>query len=99
MSQAQTTFILWLGLFCCPSQAQVRTNTFVNFENAPLHAIAISADGATLAACNLPDNRVELFDLGVTPPAHKSSIFVGMDPVTVRFREPHELWVANNISA
>jgi DNA-binding beta-propeller fold protein YncE len=101
MSRAQTKFILCLIFFasCCLSRAQVKTNTFVNFETAPLHALAISPDGATLAACNLPDNRVEIFDLTVNPPAHKTSVFVGLDPVTVRFRNSNELWVANHISA
>ena len=37
--------------------------SFVNWENPPLHAVDVSPDGSTLAAVNLPDNRVELFSL------------------------------------
>ena len=37
--------------------------SFVNWENPPLHAVDVSPDGSTLAVVNLPDNRIELFSL------------------------------------
>jgi DNA-binding beta-propeller fold protein YncE len=52
----------------------------------------------TLAVCNLPDGRVELFDLVGAVPQLRASIPVGIDPVTVRFRNDNELWVVNHIS-
>ncbi|HUR46124.1 MAG TPA: hypothetical protein VMZ27_09645, partial [Candidatus Saccharimonadales bacterium] len=70
----------------------------MNFETAPVHPVAISPDGRMLAVCNLPDNRVEFFDLNSGTPSAAGSVFVGMDPVSVRFRTPNELWVVNHIS-
>ena len=72
---------------------------FVNFETAPVHPIALGPDGRTLAVCNLPDNRVELFDVSTGVPLAKGSVPVGLDPVTVRFASSNELWVVNHISS
>jgi hypothetical protein len=38
---------------------------FVNFETAPVHPVAfgLGPNGPTLAVCNLPDNRVEIFNV------------------------------------
>src|SRR5256885_11612917 len=72
---------------------------FVNFETAPVHPIALGPDGRTLAVCNLPDNRVEFFDVSTGVPAPTGSVPVGLDPVTVRFASPNELWVINHISS
>lgn len=71
---------------------------FFNWETPPVHPVALSPDGTTLAACNLPDSRVELFDVASGTPAAIGSVFVGLDPVSVRFRNNDELWVANFIS-
>src|SRR5262245_32820937 len=62
------------------------TNSFVNFETAPVHPVAISPDGRWLAVCNLPDARLELFDVTSGIPVSTGSVMVGLDPVTVRFR-------------
>src|SRR3954464_7162106 len=72
---------------------------FVNFETPPVHPVAMSPDGQMLAVCNLPDNRVEFFDLNTQPPRPAGSLFVGLDPVSVRFRTANELWVVNHISS
>src|SRR4051812_48093228 len=68
---------------------------FVNFETAPVHPVALSADGRTLAVCNLPDARVEIFDLTGPQPRSIASVFTGIDPVTARFNANGELWVVN----
>jgi YVTN family beta-propeller protein len=47
---------------------------------------------------NLPDGRVELFDLRGSDPVSIDAIAVGLDPVTARFRTSNELWVVNLIS-
>ncbi len=73
--------------------------SFVNWENHPTHGLDITPDGATLLAVNLPDNRLEVFDLtGGGPPAYAASIPVGLDPVSVRARTNTEVWVVNHIS-
>src|SRR5262245_12645278 len=94
------TAIIWLAqVFPTFAQGSVSfTNSFINFETAPVHPVAISPDGKTLAVCNLPDSRVELFDLTAPLPRRIGSVFVGVDPVTARFRTDSELWVVNHIS-
>jgi DNA-binding beta-propeller fold protein YncE len=82
-----------------PAVAQgVSTNAFLNFETAPIHPIAMSGDGQVLAACNLPDGRVELFAPSGDALVPLASVPVGIDPVSVRFRTTNELWVVNAIS-
>lgn len=78
--------------------AQTTTNAFVNWETAPIHPVALSPDGATLALCNLPDNRVEIFTLTNGVPRSVGAVAVGLDPVSLRFRTHTELWVVNRIS-
>jgi YVTN family beta-propeller protein len=72
---------------------------FVNFETAPVHPIALGPDGRTLAVCNLPASRLELFDVSSGVPVPAGSVGVGLDPVTVRFASSNELWVVNHISS
>jgi hypothetical protein len=92
--------MLLCGMMClspvCPG-AITMTN-FFNFETAPVHPIDLSPDGTRLAVCNLPDNRVEIIDVTGAAPVSIGSVTVGLDPVTVRFRNASELWVANYIS-
>jgi len=91
--------LLSLGVFwvAAVSQAQ-QSSSFVNFETAPVHPVAISPDGHTLAVCNLPDGRVELFGLAGALPTPLGDVPVGIDPVSLRFRTTNELWVLNHIS-
>ena len=85
--------------FCLPiAVSAASTNSFVNFETAPVHPVALSPDGSRLAVCNLPDTRLELFDVGSGVPVSVGSVPVGLDPVTVRFRTSDEVWVVNQIS-
>ena len=77
----------------------VAPQRFVNFETAPVHPIALGPDGRLLAVCNLPDARVELFDVSSGLPTPVGSVSVGLDPVTVRFASSNELWVVNHISS
>ncbi|MBI1321238.1 MAG: hypothetical protein GC168_20115 [Candidatus Hydrogenedens sp.] len=72
--------------------------SFINFETAHVSPMAMSPDGATLAVCNTADNRVEIFSLTSGTPVATRSIPVGLDPVSVRFRNNVELWCVNQIS-
>ena len=72
---------------------------FINFETPPVHPVALGPDGRTLAVCNLPDNRVEFFDVSSGIPVPVGSVPVGLDPVTARFASSNELWVVNYISS
>src|SRR5437773_7500956 len=73
-------------------------SSFVNFETAPIHPVALSPDHDTLAICNLPDGRIELFNVSSGLPVPAGNICVGVDPVSLRFRTTDELWVVNHIS-
>jgi len=73
-------------------------SAFVNFETPPVHPVALSPDARILAVCNLPDARVELFDVSSGSPVPLGDVPVGVDPVSVRFRTTNELWVVNHIS-
>ncbi len=96
---------LWAGIACLmllvpmwACHGQITTNNFFNWETAPVHPVALSPDGTRLVVCNLPDDRLEVFDVTSGQPVAVGSIPVGLDPVTVRFRTASELWVANYIS-
>ncbi|HEY6229086.1 MAG TPA: hypothetical protein VI282_18350, partial [Verrucomicrobiae bacterium] len=74
--------MIWLGQFVT---AFAQGSPFVNFETAPVHPLAISPDGKTLAVCNLPDGTVEIFDLTTPQPVRLGAIFTGIDPISARF--------------
>jgi YVTN family beta-propeller protein len=85
-------------VFTC-FEALCAPSSFVNFETPPVHPLALSRDGRTLAVCNLPDSRLELFDVSSGIPAPIGDVPVGLDPVSVRYRTTNEVWVVNHISS
>jgi YVTN family beta-propeller protein len=87
-----------IALAGAPNAFAAITN-FANFETPPVHPIALGPDGRTLAVCNLPDARVELFDVSSGVPVPTGNVAVGLDPVSVRFASSNELWVVNHISS
>ncbi len=72
--------------------------SFVNFETPPVHPIDLSPDANTLAVVNTADNRLLFFDVTTGNPKAAGSVSVGLDPVSVRFRDNDEVWVVNQIS-
>ena len=92
-------FLVTLALFLATARAQAGFTNFVNFETPPVHPVALGPDGRTLAICNLPDNRVELFDVSSGIPVPTGSVAVGLDPCAARFASSNELWVVNHISS
>ncbi len=76
------------------------TGSFVNFETPHVHPLDLSPDGSTLAACNTPDGRLEIFSVNSATGnlTLADAIQVGYDPVSVRFRSNTEAWVVNHIS-
>src|SRR5216117_2573020 len=84
-----------------PSRGQSGSNfngAFVNFETAPVHPIALSPNGQKLAVCNLADGKLEVFDVTSSNLVAIGMASVGIDPVSVRFRNNAEAWVVNHIS-
>ena len=71
---------------------------FVNFETPHVHPLDLSPNGRTLAAVNTPDNRLEIYDVAGGRPIHRGSVFVGLDPVSVRFLTNKIAWVVNHVS-
>lgn len=77
------------------------TAHYFHWENPPLNALAISPDGGQLAVAVTAAARVVLFSLNTeadTKPQKWMELPVGLDPVSVRYRNNEELWVVNHIS-
>ena len=71
---------------------------YVNWENHPIHALDLSPDRKTLAVAHTADQRVQLFDVSSGAAIPIGNVLVGIDPVSVRFRNNSELWAVNHIS-
>ena len=78
--------------------SSTRADNFVNWENPTVHPVDITPDGNRLLVVNLPDARLEVFDIRRALPVHLGSVPVGVDPVSVRARTNTEAWVVNHIS-
>ena len=76
----------------------VAASSFVNFETPTVHPLDLSPDRNTLAVVNLAAGRLLLFDVADGNPKQIGSVSVGIDPVSVRFRNNQEVWVVNHIS-
>ena len=66
--------------------ASAQAPSFIAFESGPVRPLALSADGRQLYACNIPDNRLEIYDVGSNGVSYRSSVPVGMEPVAVAVR-------------
>src|SRR6185503_1197055 len=88
-----------VGIALCFADSSNRfEQAFVNFETAPIHPIALSPDHTKLAVCNLADARLEVFDVSSGNLVRVGTVPVGLDPVTVCFKNNQEMWVVNHIS-
>jgi DNA-binding beta-propeller fold protein YncE len=76
----------------------VAASDFTTFETGQVRPLALSPDGSTLYACNTPDNRLEIFSVGVGGLTHVSSVAVGLEPTAVAARTNGEVWVVNHLS-
>ena len=71
---------------------------FALFESGQVRPLAMSPDGARLFAVNTPDNRLEIFDIGMGTLTKVGSVPVGLEPVAVAARTNGEVWVVNHLS-
>lgn len=95
------TLVLLLAVLAIPGPAQTPdpfATAFVNFESVPVHPIEINPYGSKLAVCNLADGKLEIFDITSGLPVPEAAVPVGLDPVSVRFRDLNQAWVVNQIS-
>jgi len=87
---------LAFGLFAAASAGAELP--YVNWENHPIHALDLSPGRTLLAAAHTADQRVQLYDVTTGTAVAVGSVVVGVDPVSVRFRDENELWVVNHVS-
>src|SRR5262249_60021745 len=80
----------------------VHAQSFVNFESGHVRPLALSPDGTRLFAVNTPDNRLEIYTVGVGSLALAAEVSVGLEPVAVATRTNGagrvEAWVVNHLS-
>ncbi|HKC52155.1 MAG TPA: hypothetical protein VKF60_15280 [Myxococcota bacterium] len=72
--------------------------SYTLFESGPVRPLALSPDGSTLFACNIPDARLEIFEITPEGLVHKGAVPVGLEPVAVAARTNGEVWVVNHLS-
>lgn len=71
----------------------------VVFEAGPVRPITLTPSGDKLIVTNMPDHRIEVFDVGPDGVlTHDRDIVVGMVPVAVAARSDNEVWVVNHLS-
>jgi YVTN family beta-propeller protein len=68
------------------------------FESGPVRPLALSPDGSTLFLCNIPDARLEIFEVTAQGLVHTGAVPVGLEPVAVAARTNGEVWVVNHLS-
>ncbi len=71
---------------------------YVLFESGPVRPVALSADATRLYVTNIPDAKLEIFDVsdqGLTP---LYSVPVGLEPVAVAEAGDGTVWVVNHLS-
>jgi hypothetical protein len=78
-----------------PSRGQP---SFLEFESGPVRPIALTPGGTRLLVCNIPDNRLEVFEVSAGGLSLLASVPVGMEPVSVAARSDTEAWVVNHLS-
>jgi len=93
--------LVLLAALCSWATLASAQTSFVAFESGPVRPLALSPDGSTLYATNIPDNTLEIFSVGVGGLTHTGSVPVGMEPVAVAVRDNggnDEVWVVNHLS-
>src|SRR6266481_3041836 len=87
--------VVSLAVCCGPANA---ASPLTLFESGQVRPLAQSPDGTRLFAVNTPDNRLEIFDVGVGTLTHVGSVPVGLEPIAVAARNNGEVWVVNHLS-
>src|SRR5262245_52848606 len=80
------------------SAAGIATAAFTTFETGEVRPLAMSPDGNRLFVVNTPDNRLEIFSIGVGGLTHTGSVQVGLEPCAVAARSNSQVWVVNHLS-
>ncbi len=80
------------------SQSAAAQTDYLHFESGHVRPVSMSPDGTRLIAVNTSDNHIEIFTVRDDGLVHDESLPVGMEPVTVTFRNNSEAWVVNHLS-
>src|SRR5262245_757898 len=87
-----------LGLILAVATPAGAQTPFLEFESGPVRPMALTPNGSRLLVCNIPDNRLEIYEVSAGGLTHLTSIPVGMEPVSVAARNDSEAWVVNHLS-
>ncbi|HET9483107.1 MAG TPA: hypothetical protein VFO79_04050, partial [Xanthomonadales bacterium] len=98
MSRRFLALLVLAATLVSPPDPALAQSRYVNWENHPVHGLDLSPDGRVLAVAHTADSRVQLFDVSLGFAVPLGSVAVGLDPVSVRFRDAGTLWVANHVS-
>jgi YVTN family beta-propeller protein len=85
----------WLAATALPARAQ---QDFITFETVPTRPVTLSPDGNQLFVTNIPDSRLEIFNVSAGGLAFVTSVQVGLEPIAVAAHTNDEVWVVNNVS-
>lgn len=73
--------------------------SFVNFESPQIHPIDVTPDGTFVLVTNTADNRLAILDrLDAGNLRLRTSVPVGLEPVSVRALDETTAWVVNHLS-
>ena len=87
-----------VGLLVAAAMPAMGQGSFTTFESGQVRPLALSPDGETLYAVNTPDGRLEILDVTSGGLSRRTSVAVGLEPVSVALRSAGEAWVVNHLS-
>ena len=71
---------------------------FVSFESGPVRPVAMDPLGLELYVTNIPDGRLEIFEVRDAGLVRRAAVSVGLEPVAVAVAPDGKVWVANHLS-
>ena len=92
---AALALLVWVSVLEAGSALAI---DYVLFETGPVRPVAISDDGSTLYSVNIPDNRLEIFDITDAGLISTASVPVGVEPCSVAIAPDGLVWVVNHMS-
>ena len=72
--------------------------SYVLFESGPVRPVLMTNDKLSLIVANIPDNRIEIYDITPGGLTHRHSVPVGIEPVALAQTSDDLIWVVNHIS-
>jgi MYXO-CTERM domain-containing protein len=90
--------LLGLAVVFAGTTARAAPPSFIEFESGPVRPLALSPDGTHLFALDIPDGRLEIFNVAAGGLTLAGEVQVGLEPVAVAARTDGEVWVVNHLS-